>query len=217
MSEDPAPKPPIAKKIDYKKDFKAFYLPKEEPEILQVPAMAFLMISGAGSPDAEAFSLAVESLYALSYAVKMSYKKPDPPRGYYEYTVFPLEGVWDLIDYQGTALDKNNFKYTLMIRQPDFLTPEGFERFRAEVAKKKPELPLAHVRFETLEEGWCCQRLHLGSYDTEPESFAVMEAYCETQGWSRNSKVHREIYLSDPRKTEAAKLKTVLRFKVDKA
>lgn len=217
MSSAPTQSPSIPKKIDYKKDSKAFYLPKEKPEILQVPAMPFFMIDGTGSPDAEAFSQAVEALYALSYAVKMSYKKPDPPQGYFEYTVFPLEGIWDLIDYQGTALDKNNFKYTLMIRQPDFLTPEGFERFRAETTKKKPELPLSHVRFETLEEGWCCQMMHLGSYDTEPESFAAMEAFCAAQGWSRHSKVHREIYLSDPRKTEAAKLKTVLRFQVDKA
>lgn len=203
-----------SKKVDYKKDFKWLYLPKEKPELVEVPELLYLTIEGTGSPDAPPFSEAVEALYALSYAVKMSYKSASVPDGYYEYTVFPLEGVWDLIDYTATTLEKDNFKYTLMIRQPDFLTPDLFERFLTEAGKKKPGLPLARVRLTTMTEGTCCQMLHLGSYANEPASFAAMAAYCEAQGWVRASKTHREIYLSDPRKTETAKLKTVLRFQV---
>lgn len=214
MSVSTAPESP--KKVDYKKDFKWLYLPKEKPELVEVPELLYLTIEGSGSPDAPAFSEAVEALYALSYGVKMSYKSASVPEGYYEYTVFPLEGVWDLIDYTAATLDKDNFKYTLMIRQPDFLTPALFERFLAEALKKKPGLPLSRVELTTLTEGPCCQMLHLGSYADEPASFAAMEAYCAEQGLVRASKTHREIYLSDPRKTETAKLKTALRFRVTK-
>jgi|HigsolmetaAR203D_1030402.scaffolds.fasta_scaffold01296_2 hypothetical protein len=202
------------KKVDYKKDYRHLYLPKAEPELLVVPPMKFLMIDGSGDPNGEQFARETEALYSLSYAVKMSYKSDDAPPGYYEYTVFPLEGVWDLIDYAKPPTDKTNLKYTLMIRQPDFLTGELFARFLEQTKRKKPNPCLERVRFESAEEGLCCQMLHVGSYDDEARSFARMEAYCEEQGYVRASKTHREIYLSDPRKTEPARLKTVLRFPV---
>src|SRR5699024_10183578 len=119
----------LSKKVDYKKDLKHLYMPKTSPEIVEVPKMSFIMVSGSGDPNNEGFSRAVEALYSLSYAVRMSYKSDDVPAGYYEYTVFPLEGVWDLLDRSKPATDKSNFKYTIMIRQPDFLTEKGFERF----------------------------------------------------------------------------------------
>ena len=106
--------------VDYKKDFNHLYLPKTLPEVIEVPSMSFLMINGLGDPNGEDFAKATEALYSLSYAVRMSYKKDVVPVGYYEYTVFPLEGVWDLLDYSKPATDKSNFKYTIMIRQPDF-------------------------------------------------------------------------------------------------
>src|SRR5690554_3940250 len=134
----------------------------------------------------------------------MSYKSDDVPDGYYEYTVFPLEGVWDLLDYTKPATDKSNFKYTIMIRQPDFMTEPLFARFMEQTKKKKPNDYLEHVRFEHAEDGLSCQMMHLGSFDDEPKSFARMEAYCEEHGYIRTSKIHREIYLSDPRKTEPA-------------
>lgn len=202
------------KKIDYKKDYKAFYLPKQTPEIIEVPSFQFLTLSGQGDPNGSDFSLATEALYSLSYAVKMSYKSAAVPEGYYEYTVFPLEGVWDLVDPTITVWDKSNFKYTIMIRQPDFLTPALFERFFTEVSKKKPNPMLAQVKLESITEGPCCQMMHLGSYDNETASFEQMEAYCKTENYKRLYKQHREIYLSDPRKTEPEKLKTVLRFQV---
>lgn len=204
----------MGKKVDYKKDFKQLYMPKIHPEIVDVPKMPFFAVSGSGDPNGEEFAKATEALYSMSYAVKMSYKSEDVPTGYYDYTVFPLEGVWDLIDHSKPSTDKSNFKYTIMIRQPDFLTEKGFERFLEQTKRKKSNPYLDRVRFEYVEDGLNCQMMHIGSFDDEPESFARMETYCTEQGYIRSSKLHREIYLSDPRKTEQSKLKTVLRFHV---
>ncbi|MFC4778693.1 GyrI-like domain-containing protein [Paenibacillus sp. GCM10023252] len=205
----------MSKKVDYKKDYKALYLPKTSPVIVDVPRMPFITVSGSGNPNGEEFSRVVEALYSLSYAVRMSYRGDEVPEGYYEYTVFPLEGVWDLVDRTKSAADKNNLKYTMMIRQPDFLTPSWFERFLEQTKKKKPNSHLDHVQFEHVEEGLCCQIMHVGSFDEEPKSFAAMEAFCKQNGYTRASKLHREIYLSDPRKTQQEKLKTVLRIQVE--
>lgn len=174
------------------------------------------MLDGAGDPNGENFAKEIEALYSLSYTVRMSYRSEEVPEGYYEYTVFPLEGVWDLIDRSKPATDKSNFKYTIMIRQPDFLTEEWFKEFKEITMKKKPNPFLENVRFDEMEDGWSCQMMHIGSFDDEPASFARMETYCEEQGYVRASKIHREIYLSDPRRTEPAKLRTVLRFPVEK-
>jgi len=200
--------------MDYKKHEKNLYFPKTTPSIVAVPPMRFIAIDGEGDPNGEDFALRTAALYSLSYAVKMSYRSGSPPEGYYEYTVYPLEGVWDLIDRSVPHTVKSNLKYTIMIRQPEFLTPELFERFRAETARKKPNPYLSAARFAEIAEGLCCQMLHIGSYDDEPASFAAMEAYCRENGWRRASLTHREIYLSDPRKTAPDKLQTVLRFRV---
>ncbi|CAM3486754.1 GyrI-like domain-containing protein [Marinicrinis lubricantis] len=204
----------MVRKVDYKKDDRDLYLPKAAPSIIDVPKMSYFMISGEGDPNGEAYARAVEALYGLSYAVKMSYKTDNVPPGYYEYTVYPLEGVWDLVDYSKPAADKNNLKYTIMIRQPDFVTDAWFVHFQERARKKKPSPWLEKVTFGEWTDGPSCQMLHIGSYDDEPGTFAQMKAYCEDNGWERMSKTHREIYISDPRKTEPAKLKTVLRFAV---
>ncbi len=201
-------------KIEYKKNYKELYLPKQTPSIIEIPAIPYIMIDGKGNPNGEEFALVVAALYSLSYAIKMSYKQEIVPEGYYEYTVFPLEGIWDLFDKDKPLTDKNNFKYTLMMRQPDFLTPEMFEAFLEQTKRKKSNLYLDSARFEILEEGLCCQMMHIGSYDDEPASFEKMEAYCENNGYKRIYKIHKEIYLSDPRRVAVEKLKTVLRFKV---
>lgn len=203
-------------KQDYKKEYKELYLPKSNPVIIEVPRIKFAVIEGEGDPNGEDFSLATAALYSFSYAAKMSYKSSDVPDGFYDYTVFPLEGVWDLIDKTKSIEDKSNFKYSIMIRQPDFLTDELFERFKSETQKKKPNKYIDSLKFEAIEEGLCCQMLHIGSYDDEPASFEIMKRFCDENGYIRKSMKHREIYLSDPRKTEPSKLKTVLRFKVEK-
>ncbi len=176
------------------------------------------MPDGHGNPNGDAFADAVGVLYALSYAIKMMPKKGVTPEGYYEYSVFPLEGVWDLAEEARglDKLDKDKLIYTLMIRQPDFVTDDLAQAVIEQTKKKKPNPLLDKVRFTELEEGLCVQMLHIGSYDDEPHSFAKMEQYCDLNGLKRLSKIHREIYLSDARKTVPDKLKTVLRFNVDK-
>lgn len=201
-------------KLDFKREYKDLYLPKTNPVIVTVPPINFIMIDGKGDPNGEEFALATAALYSFSYGVKMSYKSNNVPTGYYDYTVFPLEGEWDLIDKTISHTNKNNLKYKIMIRQPEFLTTALFERFISEVKKKKPNIYLDKVEYGAISEGLCCQMLHLGSYDSEPSSFERMEQFCKDNGYERISLTHREIYLSDPRKTETDKLKTVLRFQV---
>jgi len=202
-------------KLDYKKAYKDLYLPKKTPSIIDVPRINFVVIEGQGDPNREEFVLQTTALYSFSYAVKMCYKSDDVPEGYYDYTVFPLEGEWDLIDKNIPSTVKSNYKYKLMIRQPEFLTEALFERFLLQTKKKKSNIYLDKLSFQTIEDGLCCQKLHIGSYDDEPASFELMDKYCEENGYKRICKTHREIYLSDPRKIEASKLKTVLRYKVE--
>lgn len=207
----------MSERIDYKKKYKNIYLPSTNPVIIDIPKMPYAMVRGEGNPNGEGFSEAVEALYSFSYAVKMSYKGSEAPEGYYEYTVFPLEGVWDLIDKSKPSTDKDNYKYTVMIRQPDFLTEELFHRFLESTMKKKPNPSLEKLTLGEITEGLSCQMMHIGSYDDEPASFERMEDFCRDNGYLRVSKIHREIYLSDPRRVEAAKMKTVLRFSVSRA
>lgn len=206
----------MGEKIDYKKDYKNIYLPKTNPVIIDIPKMQYIMINGTGNPNGEGFAKDTEALYSISYAIKMSYKSKDIPEGYYEYTVFPLEGIWDLVDKSKPSTDKDNYKYTIMIRQPDFLTDELFGEFLEQTKKKKLNPSLEKLSFGEITDGLSCQAMHIGSYDDEPESFGRMEAFCSENGYIRALKTHREIYMSDPRKTEVSKMKTVLRFPVKK-
>jgi hypothetical protein len=204
-------------KHEWRKKEKEIYLPKSKPEQRIIPQFNYFMVRGKGNPNSEGFADAIGVLYSLSYAIKMMPKKGITPEGYFDYTVYPLEGIWDLaeeargLDY----LDKNQLIYTLMIRQPDFVTNELAKQVIADVKMKKPHPLLDQVRFEALDEGLCVQMLHVGPYDDEPKSFSLMEAYCDLNNLKRMSKLHKEIYLSDFRRTEASKLKTVLRFQVE--
>jgi hypothetical protein len=205
-------------KYEWRKKDKEIYLPKTNPTIIDVPKMNYFTLKGKGNPNSEVFKKCVEALYALSYAIRMMPKKGIHPEGYFEYTVFPLEGVWDL-DEEGRqmeVLDKNRLVYKVMIRQPDFVTEELYVDAKSLVSNKVPEKWLNAVRFEEIDEGLCVQCLHLGSYDTEQETFTKMEEFCASNNLLRTDKRHREIYISDPRKTESEKLKTVLRFKAAK-
>ena len=205
-------------KHDWKKDEKAFYAPKNKPEKVKLSSMKFFSIRGEGNPNDAFFAEYIGVLYALSYAVKMSPKSGNAPVGYVEYSVYPLEGVWDITDEAKQkpmeTLDKNSLVFNLMIRQPDFVTAAYAAETIERVKKKKPHPLLEKVIFEEIEEGECIQMLHIGSYDSEPESFAAMEAFATSQGLVRQSKIHREIYLSDARKTQPDKLRTILRFRV---
>lgn len=203
-------------KHEWKKQEKNLYLPKQAPEILTVPRQKFFLLTGKGDPNQEAFAEKVGILYSLSYAVRMMPKQGYTPQGYFEYTVYPLEGLWDLTEAgkQSAALNKDEFLYTIMIRQPDFVTKEVAAKALENVSNKKPHPLIAQVRFDTLEDGLAVQMLHVGSYDTEPQSFTKLNDFLAVNKLERNTLVHREIYLSDPRKVEPAKLKTVLRYMV---
>lgn len=206
-------------KHEWRKAERTLYLPKATPELIRVPAFKFFVIEGEGNPNDSFFAEYIGVLYAVSYAVKMSAKKGIAPQGYFDYTVYPLEGVWDLKEYaRANAMDgvlnKEALMFKLMIRQPDFVEAEFALEMLARTKKRKPHDLLERIRFETCEEGACIQMLHLGSYDNEPASFNMMEAYAEQCHYQRKEKTHREIYISDIRKVIPEKLKTVLRFKV---
>jgi Uncharacterized conserved protein len=206
----------VEAKQDYVKDMKELYLPKTNPAIVEIGAMPFIMISGQGDPNGEEFGEVLGALYSFAYTIKFLNKSKHIPQGYYEYRVFPLEGVWDLGDVTKPVTDKSNYAYTVMIHQPDFVDQALFEKTREELKVKKPNRFLEKAVFGTITEGTCCQMMHMGSYDNEPASFARMMGFCNQNGYIRTEMTHREIYLSDPRRTESSKLKTVLRFKVTK-
>jgi hypothetical protein len=207
-------------KQDWKKTGKLFYLPALKPDFVEIPPFRFFSIKGQGDPNEKPFQENIAVLYSLAYAVKMSPKKNLEPMGYFDYTVYPLEGVWDLTEEAKIArsekLDKSQLVFNLMIRQPDFVTEEYALETIERTKKKKFHPLLEKVRFDIIEEGSCVQMMHIGSYDSEPGSFRKMEEYCTGNGYRRESKQHREIYLSDFRKVSPEKLKTVLRFRVSK-
>ncbi len=205
-------------KHDWKKSEKAFYAPKNSPEQVIIPAMNFFSIYGEGNPNDDFFAEYIGVLYSLSYAIKMSPKQGLAPENHVEYCVYPLEGVWDLKEDAKLKpmekLDKDALVFNLMIRQPDFVTPEFAAKIIEYTKKKKPHPLLDKVIFTTIEEGACIQMLHLGSYDSEPQSFTIMEDFANSKGLNRKSKIHREIYISDARKTAPDKLRTILRFQL---
>jgi len=205
-------------KLDWKKQDKKYYLPKEEPELVHIPEFKFFSIRGQGNPNDDFFGNYIQVLYSLSYAIKMSPKSGLAPMDYFEYSVYPLEGIWDLKEdakiETKSMFDKNDLEFNLMIRQPDFVNPDFANKIINIVKNKKPNNLLENVIFETITEGKCIQMLHVGPYDSEPASFKQMEEFAFKLGLIRPAHYHREIYLSDVRKVSPNKLKTVLRFKV---
>ena len=203
-------------KHEWKRVEKNLYLPKSIPELITIPQQKFVMLKGKGNPNSHSFAEKIGVLYSLSYAIKMMPKQENTPDGYYEYTVYPLEGLWGLTEEgkKSETLNKDEFLYTIMIRQPDFVVPDVVEKALATVRKKKPHPLLDEVIFETLEDGLSVQLLHLGPYDTEPQSFKIMDEFVIGNNLEKRLSMHREIYLSDVRKVSPEKLKTVLRYMV---
>lgn len=204
-------------KHQWRKDEKELYIPKKKAKYLEVPKMKFLVIDGQGNPNGEDFKQRIEPLYSLSYAIRMAPKPGFVPENYFEYTVYPLEGFWDLTEEgrKQAQLNKDELVYSIMIRQPDFVDQSVVDYALEKVKSKKNPHPLIdEVRFEEIEEGPCIQILHEGSYDSEPESFLKMDEYARQHSLQRIDLRHREIYLSDARRVAPEKLKTVLRYKV---
>ena len=203
-------------KHEWRKHEKSLYLPKATPDLVEVPAQKFFMINGQGNPNGEEFAERVKVLYSMAYAVRMIPKGGVTPPGYVEYTVYPLEGVWSLTEKgrKLKELNKDEFLYTIMIRQPEFVTKEVAQMALEKVMKKNPHPFLEQVYFQTSEESLNIQMLHIGPYDEEPKSFAKMDEFAQKNNLLRIEKEHREIYLSDARKAAPEKLKTVLRYRV---
>ena len=202
--------------IDYKKTEKELYLPKTTPSVLDVPRMKFITVDGKGDPNtSDEYATAVELLYGLSYSIKMGNKS------ILEYVVPPLEGLWSVDDdFRGggaTITDKGKFIWTMMIRQPDFVTADIFEAAKAALAKKKSNIDTSKAKLKTFSEGLCVQVMHIGSYDDEPATVVALDGFAIENGYVidiGDARHHHEIYISDPHKVASEKLKTVLRHPI---
>ena len=207
--------------FDFKKEFKGLYLPKSKPEIITVPKVNYIAVRGKGNPNEKdgAYSQALSILYAVAYTLKMSYKTDYKIEGFFEYVVPPLEGFWWQDGIKGVSYsDKSSFNWISVIRMPDFVTEIDF-KWAVETASKKKKIDCSSAEFLTIEEGLCVQIMHIGSYDDEPASVKLMDDYIKENGYENDinqTRLHHEIYLSDPRKTEPEKLKTVIRHPIKK-
>ena len=201
-------------KVEWKVNDKNIYLPKSSPVKLIIPDYNYLSISGQGDPNGEDFGLAVEALYSISYSIKFLPKSGINPEGYYDYSVYPLEGDWDTREGEtGFSADrKDKLIYTIMIRQPDFVTNDIVEAIKSKLIIKKKNLKINEVNLVNIKGGLCVQMMHTGSFDSEPLSFAVMNEFIKDNNLFRKTMSHREIYISDFNKTASDKLKTVLRY-----
>lgn len=207
--------------FDFKKEYKEFYLPVSKPVIISVPAFNFIAVRGKGNPndpDGE-YSKALNLLYGTAYTIKMSKKTDYRIDGYFDYVVPPLEGFWwqdgvKEVDYA----HKESFRWISVIRLPDFVTKKDFDWAVAEATRKK-KADFSKVEFLTMEEGLCVQCMHTGSYDSEPATVKLMHKYIQDQGYEldfSDTRLHHEIYLSDPRKVDPDKNKTVIRHPIRK-
>jgi hypothetical protein len=209
-------------KLDLKKDLKYLYLPSARRiELVDVPPMKFIMLDSAIEPDqtpgtSPLFAENMQALYAAAYTLKFSVKLRKESA--LDYPVMALEGLWWVEDGTFDLQKPGNWKYTVMIMQPDQVTPQDFTDALAQMRKKKGDQPAcARLRLERFHEGLCVQAMHIGPYATEPETVVKMQAFMEANGYQDlvgQGGKHHEIYLGDPRRADPAKLKTVLRHPV---
>ena len=205
--------------FDFKKEYKEFYMPKNRPEIVNVPTANYIAVRGKGNPntpDGE-YQQAISVLYAVAYTLKMSYKTDYKIEGFFEYVVPPLEGFWwqdnvDGVDYG----NKDSFNWISVIRLPNFVTKKDFE-WAVETATQKKKLDCSNAEFLTIDEGLCVQIMHIGPFDNEPETVAIMDAFLEENGYENDineNRIHHEIYMSDARTVAPEKRKTVIRHPI---
>lgn len=207
--------------FDFKKEYKEFYMAKEEPQIVDMPKANYIAVRGKGNPNEEggAYQNAIGVLYAVAYTLKMSYKGDHKIDGFFDYVVPPLEGFWwqdnvDGIDYT----DKSTFNWISVIRLPDFITKKDFD-WATETATIKKKLDCSTAEFMTIDEGLCVQIMHIGSFDDEPATVDKMNKFIEENGYKNDMnsvRLHHEIYLSDARKVDPTKWKTVIRHPIRK-
>ena len=205
--------------FDYKKEYMEFYLPKNKPAIVTLPPMNFIAVRGQGDPNQEGgeYQAAMQMLYGVAFTIKMSKMGDHRIEGYFDYVVPPLEGFWWQEGIQGIDYArKDSFQWISVIRLPDFVTQADFDWAKEEATRKK-KTDFSKAYFMTYDEGTCVQCMHLGPYDNEPATVAQMHAFMEAQGYEldiTDARMHHEIYLSDARKTDPEKLKTVIRHPV---
>ena len=225
--------------FDFKKEYKEFYMPKNKPEIVKIPPMNYVAVRGKGNPNVEGgdYQQAISILYAVAYTLKMSYKTDYKIEGFFEYVVPPLEGFWwqgeqhpvddevrtdragrreniKGIDYS----NKDTFNWISVIRLPDFITEKDFA-WAVQTATKKKKIDCSLAEFLTIDEGLCVQIMHQGSFDSEPATVALMEAFLKEQGYENDineQRLHHEIYMSDARKVAPEKWRTVIRHPIKK-
>ncbi len=198
------------KKIDFKKDLKHLYQPSAKDVVrVDVPKMNYLMIDGEGDPNTStAYQAAMEALFALSYSIKFMAKKGTQA---IDYGVMPLEGLWWADDMSSFSVnDKSNWKWTMMIMQPDFIAREIVDKAVEDVRRKKKLTALGEVRFAPLAEGTCAQIMHIGPFTDEGPTIERLHKFIADAGRKLSGK-HHEIYLSDIRKADPVKWKTVIR------
>ena len=208
--------------FDFKKEYKEFYLPKNKPQIVTVPPMNYIAVRGKGDPNEEggAYKAAIGVLYAIAYTIKMSKMGDHRIDGYFDFVVPPLEGFWwqegvDGVDFS----DKSTFQWISVIRMPDFVSKADFDWAVSEATRKK-KLDCSAAEFQTIDEGECVQIMHLGAFDDEPATVALMDEFVKANGYENDSsdtRLHQEIYLSDARKVAKEKWKTGIRHPVKKA
>ena len=208
--------------FDFKKEYKEFYLPKKKPSIVKIPKMNYLAVRGQGDPnDPEGeYIKSIQLLYGIAYTLKMSYKSDYKIEGFFEYVVPPLEGFWwqddvESVDYT----NKSAFSWISVIRLPDFISKADFD-WAVETATKKKKLDCSSAEYLTIDEGLCVQIMHIGSFDNEPATVALMDTYLEQNGYVNDinkDRLHHEIYMSDARKVAPEKWKTVIRHPIKKA
>ena len=208
--------------FDFKKEYKEFYMPKNKPEIVTVPAANYIAVRGTGDPNEEGgtYQQAIGILYVVAYTLKMSYKTDYRIEGFYDYVVPPLEGFWWQENVEGVDYtDKSTFNWISVIRLPDFITEKDLD-WAVETASKKKKLDCSKAEFITVDEGLCVQVMHIGPFDNEPETVTAMDRYIVENGYENDfsdTRLHHEIYLSDARKVPPEKWKTVIRHPIRKA
>ena len=208
--------------FDYKKEYKEFYLPAARPQIIEIPAMNYLAVRGKGDPNEEdgEYQQAIGLLYGMAYTIKMSKKGDHQIEGYFDYVVPPLEGFWWQEGVNGVDYGhKEDFHWISVIRLPDFVKEADFQ-WAVEEATRKKKQDFSKVEFLTVEEGLCVQCLHIGPYDDEPATVALMDQYLKDNGYVNDlsaQRRHHEIYLTDARKMAPEKMKTVIRHPIRKA
>jgi hypothetical protein len=194
---------------DWRKDLKEMYFPPTNKVVeVMVPKLRFLAIEGEGDPNSSHdFQSAVEALFTLSYTLKFSIKKSDPPK---DYKVGPLEGLWWNCDDGSLVQGKGGWSWKAMILQPSFIDKEIFEKARKDALSKKQNPHLGKAILEDIEEGRSAQITHVGPWSAEAENISKVKAFIREKGGAPEGR-HHEIYMSDPRRVVAEKLKTVIR------